>query len=49
MKILNEIRFLINEAGESRELSPHEIDAVERYGYEYAVNFSIDGPTGERY
>jgi hypothetical protein len=49
MQVLSGIKFLLNEAGESRELSPREVDAIETYGYDYAVNFPMEGPTGERY
>lgn len=49
MKILRNIWWMLDESGNSRELSPLEVDAVEKYGDEIAERFPAEGPDGTRY
>lgn len=49
MKVLRNLPILLDTEGNSRELSPREVDALAKHGDEYAENFNIEGPTGERY
>lgn len=49
MQILSNIKFLLDSEGNSRELSPREIDAIEKYGEDFAENFPMEGPTGNKY
>ncbi len=49
MQVLRNLPILLDVEGNSRELSPLEVDALERYGDHFAENFPMEGPTGERY
>lgn len=48
-QILRNIWFRLDEEGNSRELSPLEIDAVIKYGDDFAERFPSEGPDGTRY
>lgn len=48
-QILRNIWWMLDETGDSRELSPLEIDAIEKYGDEFAENFPMEGPDGTKY
>lgn len=44
-----QLLMFVSENGVTRELSPREYEAVNRYGTDIAVAFPIEGPGPQRY